>query len=519
MNFELKFKSIASRWLFNVYLPIVLAVVVLAVLLSSLYSSYYIDRVERLAREYTYDFDALSECDENTFYSAAVNLTEDYAYKALLEVQIIDSGGSVLISTTGFESSGTAMQDYNRAAVSADGYAVWRGKSAGGEEILAGTNMIAGKDGERLGAYRWVTSLGIAKRNITSFIITLCLLCIIALGISALSGLFFIKSIVRPIRDVSNTARRIAAGDLESKIDIKKNDEIGELCDTINYMASELHQAETMKNDFISSVSHELRTPLTAIRGWGETAKLSVGSDDSLVLRGLDVVLGEAERLSGLVEDLLDFSRMQNGRLTVNPVPVDISESLEAAVDMYVELARQQGIEISYTPSALPAVVLGDADRLKQVFVNIIDNAVKYTEKGGLVLVMQTCEENCVRILIKDTGVGIPAQDIDRVKEKFFKSNKTVRGSGIGLAVADEIIRQHHGLLFLESTEGTGTTVTVVLPAYENEAAEADAEALPIAEFETQPASAAEAETETEKSDTLLQDEVKTEKENESNEG
>ena len=115
------------------------------------------------------------------------------------------------------------------------------------------------------------------------------------------------------------------------------------------------------------------------------------------------------------------------------------------------------------------ASVLGDPNRLKQVFINIIDNAVKYTENGGQVLVDQTAEEGCVRITVKDTGVGIPTQDIDRVKEKFYKANKTVRGSGIGLAVADEIIKQHKGLLFIESTEGAGTTVTIVLPLYEPE--------------------------------------------------
>ena len=223
-----------------------------------------------------------------------------------------------------------------------------------------------------------------------------------------------------------------------------------------------------MKNDFISSVSHELRTPLTAIRGWGETAKMSLGTDEELVARGLDVVLGEAERLSNLVEDLLDISRMQSGRMTVNNVqPVDVAYLLSAVSDMYTELATKQGIELFYTPPVQAAIVMADTDRLKQLFINVIDNAVKYTEKGGLVLVAQTQEEGCVRIVVKDTGVGIPAEDIDKVKEKFFKSNKTVRGSGIGLAVADEIIKQHQGLLFIESTEGVGTTVTIVLPIYE----------------------------------------------------
>ena len=258
-------------------------------------------------------------------------------------------------------------------------------------------------------------------------------------------------------------------GDFNSRIEIKKNDEIGELCDTINYMASELSEAENLKNDFISSVSHELRTPLTAIKGWGETAKMSLGTDEALVKRGLDVVLSEADRLSGLVEELLDFSRMETGRLSVVSQPLNISELLGESVDMYIELARKQGIELIFTRPAEDITVLGDPNRLKQVFINIIDNAVKYTENGGQVLVDQTAEEGCVRITVKDTGVGIPAQDIDRVKEKFYKANKTVRGSGIGLAVADEIIKQHKGLLFIESTEGAGTTVTIVLPLYEPE--------------------------------------------------
>ena len=148
--------------------------------------------------------------------------------------------------------------------------------------------------------------------------------------------------------------------------------------------------------------------------------------------------------------------------------PVNVSAILGESVDLYIELARQQGIELIFTRPAEDVTVTGDPNRLKQVFINIIDNAVKYTEKGGQVLVDQFTEDSCVRIIVKDTGVGIPAQDIDRIKEKFYKANKAVRGSGIGLAVADEIIKQHGGLLFIESTEGVGTTVTIVLPLDEN---------------------------------------------------
>ena len=185
-------------------------------------------------------------------------------------------------------------------------------------------------------------------------------------------------------------------------------------------------------------------------------------------------MLQETERLSSLVEELLDFSRMQNGKLKVEMSPILTSKVLGSAVNMYRELARQQNIELIFLPLNDEPFILGDINRLKQVFINIIDNAMKYTSAGGQIIAEMQLDEGCISVKISDTGAGIPAQDIDRVKEKFYKSNNSVRGSGIGLAVADEIINQHGGLLFLESTEGVGTTVTAVLPVLEEQNTPAD---------------------------------------------
>ena len=461
------FKSIAMRWLFKVYLIIALAVVVVAIVLSALFTGLIFNDVQSQATDYAQSFDNLTTATKENFYDISVSLSDDFEYKNKIEIQVIDHSGAGIISTTGFLPSEDLKPEFERA-VASNGYAVFRGKSSSGERVMAGTQIIYGTDGTPIGAYRWVTSLKAAYKKINLTIIMIITISIAVLALCAVSGLFFIREMVAKLRAMGNITRKIAGGDFKARIEVENNDEIGELCDTINNMATELQNAETMKNDFISSVSHELRTPLTAIRGWGETAKMSLGADEELVARGLDVVLSEADRLSNLVEDLLDFSRMQSGRMIVNNVqPVDVAYLLSAVSDMYTELAVKQGIELSYTPPIHSSIVMADTDRLKQVFINVIDNAVKYTEKGGLVLVAQSQEEGCVRIVVKDTGVGIPAEDVDRVKEKFFKSNKTVRGSGIGLAVADEIIKQHQGLLFIESTEGVGTTVTIVLPLYE----------------------------------------------------
>ncbi|MBQ9920159.1 MAG: HAMP domain-containing histidine kinase, partial [Clostridia bacterium] len=163
---------------------------------------------------------------------------------------------------------------------------------------------------------------------------------------------------------------------------------------------------------------------------------------------------------------------------------INIAPALREATDMYLEVARQRNIKLDFVCANELQNVMGDPDRLKQVFINIIDNAVKYSNDGGSVLVDCHEEEGCIHIRVSDTGVGIPEQDIDRVKEKFFKSNTTVRGSGIGLAVADEIIKQHNGLIFIESKEGVGTTVTVVLPI--TEAVEQEEESEPSLPVDTE---------------------------------
>ncbi len=466
MDFEVRFKSILSRWIKNVYLPVVIVVIILATVACVVVRNTNLRSVENSAEEYARSFSQLSAMDSDFFPRAAKEYCEEFEAKDKIEIMVLDSKGEILVSTSGFERKDLSMPDYKRALQSETGSAVWMGKSSAGENILAGTYILEDFGQGSNGAVRYAVSLRLCNRQIRESVFMIIGVALFVLVFSATTGLFFVKSIIRPVRAVSAAARKIAAGDYKEQLSSTHSDEIGELCDSINYMQSELTAAENLKNDFISSVSHELRTPLTAIRGWAETAKMSVGEDTALVERGLDVVLSEADRLSGLVEELLDFSRMQNGRFTLNVRPFNVSEILSSAVDMYVELASKHDVEVLFTAAKGEIAVNGDPDRIKQVFINIIDNAVKYTTDKGQVLIEEILEDGCVKITVKDTGVGIPAQDIDRVKEKFYKANNSVRGSGIGLAVADEIVKQHQGLLFLESTEGVGTTVTVVLPVY-----------------------------------------------------
>ncbi len=468
MEIEVKFKSVAWRWALNVLLIMFLIIVAVEIILCVFIRSYYYTQTKNVADEYASSFiTPISNCLPENYESTARDYCEAFAYKDKLEIQVLNTNGKLLISTTGFSQSPSTMPDFQNAVNNVDD-GFWDGKNSVGESILCKTVLLYDGEDNLFGAVRWMVSLEQVNKQIFWSCFFSVILGAVVMAILFITGMYFIRSIVRPIRDVSGVARKIALGDFDSRIELKSNNEIGELCDSINYMASELKSAENLKNDFISSVSHELRTPLTAIRGWAETAKMSVGFDEETVNKGLDVVLKESERLHSLVEELLDFSRMQSGRLSMNFEQFDLAFVLDEAADMYHELAKKQKVELVYVPPKYEIYCYGDTNRIKQVFINVIDNALKYNQPGGQILIEQRLEDSCVQISISDTGVGIAEKDVDRVKEKFYKANKQVRGSGIGLAVADEIIKQHNGLILIDSTEGVGTTVTIVLPICEN---------------------------------------------------
>ena len=188
-------------------------------------------------------------------------------------------------------------------------------------------------------------------------------------------------------------------------------------------------------------------------------------TDPAIVQRGMQVIISETERLNDMVEELLDFSRMSNGRMRLNIEKIDVLAELDEVVFTFKERAIKEGKELIYNVTHLPAPVDGDAGRVKQVFSNILDNALKYTNQGGRIVVLaEIPTPSTLIITFSDTGIGISPEDLPRVKEKFYKTDTSVRGSGIGLAVADEIIRMHKGELSIDSILGEGTTVTITLP-------------------------------------------------------
>ena len=470
-------KGITKRWLLNSLGVILILIVALVFSLSYAIQNYIYYGIQQAingrAGELTNVFSDYGQRSSQDFLTAARNYVENFPNKESMELMVFNSEGHIITTSIGFApDQSQPMPDYQQALADANGYGIWTGRLTSGEKVRAVTRVIQNDAGSVVGGVRYVVSLEEADKQIGMVVGILILAGVVILLFISTSSYYFMKSILTPIKEIGATARRIAQGDFKARIEKSNDDEIGQLCDTINDMAVELGAAEKMKNDFISSVSHELRTPLTAIKGWAETMQ-GGGMDDETFDKGMSVIIRESERLSGIVEELLDFSRMQSGRMTLTMDKIDILAELGEAVYMFSERAKSEHKYLLYEEPRMLSPVLGDINRLRQVFVNILDNALKYTGEGGTISVVASEENGYIRVAISDNGCGIPPEHLPNVKKKFYKANQTVRGSGIGLALADEIMRLHSGSLEIESHENVGTVVTIRIPAFLEKAPDA----------------------------------------------
>ncbi len=476
----MKLRGIKQRWMFNCMLVTVLAVLAGVMAFSVSRANYYYSGIRsgmeskaRTAADFFANYVTRTYAE---YYQSAYRYTELFDGRDRMELQFINTQGRIVVSTYGLTAGTSPGTDDISGAIETKSLKSWTGRNpATGERITAVSSPVLYSNGQVAGVMRYVTSLRLADRQ-------LLLNVLLALGVGAgvvllvfLLSTIFIRSIVTPVQEVTVMTRRIADGGYGSQIENKYRDEIGEMVDSINEMSIQISQSEKMKAEFISSVSHELRTPLTAIAGWSETLSYDDGMSEESK-KGLENIIEEAKRLTNMVEELLDFTRIEDGRFTVSIEKLDIEAELEDAIFAYRELFKQKGITLEHIPSEEPLPIIpGDPERLKQVFLNVLDNAAKHGGSGKRITVMIDLSrdhegggKDYVRIRVRDYGPGIPPDELPHVKYKFYKGSSKARGSGIGLAVCEEIVRLHSGVLNIENAEGGGTVVTILLPVSNN---------------------------------------------------
>jgi len=401
------------------------------------------------------------------YYNSAFMYTMTFKESDRIELQFLNSDGSIMISSFTITSGTVPDTPDVVGAFESQRISSWVGRRPStGERIMAASAPMMYADGEVIGIMRYVTSLRLIDRQVFLNILAVVAVGALVMLLVFFLNLVFIRSFITPVSEITKMSKRIAEGSYGVQINNNYKDEIGEMVESINEMSMKIAQTEKIQTEFISSISHELRTPLTAITGWGETLTYN-DYPDSESKRGIEIILKEARRLTKMVEELLEFTRMEDGRFTLNIEMIDVAAELEDAIFTFRELLHQDELEIDYHSDYDDAPLIpGDPNRLKQVFLNLFDNAVKYGREGKRIEISIDMVDDYTRIRIRDFGPGAPEDEIGHIKMKFYKgSNSKERGSGIGLAVCEEIIKYHGGKLELENAVGGGFLVTIYLPA------------------------------------------------------
>lgn len=463
-------QGLRRRWLAGSIGPVAAILLLVGALISVGFASNYYNSARSTLRakaaagaDY---FNTYVMTGYKEYYRSATLYAATFDDRDHIELQFLNSSGRVEVTTRGLTAGTYPSTPEVARAVESGTVQDYVGRDeTTGERIIAASSLLK-FNGQVVGVMRYVTAIGNLDRQVFLTVLVVCGVMTAVICLIFLSSSIFINNVVAPVSAVSETAKRISAGSYGIQIPNKYTDEMGVLVDNINDMSLKISQSEKMESEFISSVSHELRTPLTAINGWGETLLEDESGDVQQLRRGVQIILKESRRLTNMVEELLDFSKMTDGRFTLQVEDTDIQAELEDAVYTYRELFRQDGISLEYgSDKALyDEPITGDPERLKQVFCNVLDNAAKHGGSGKRIVVHLTQQEGEYIISIRDFGPGIPEAELPYVKQKFYKGSSRARGSGIGLAVCDEIVHLHGGQFDIANAAGGGAVVTIRLP-------------------------------------------------------
>ncbi|UCF60394.1 MAG: HAMP domain-containing histidine kinase [Anaerolineaceae bacterium] len=274
--------------------------------------------------------------------------------------------------------------------------------------------------------------------------------------------------VASPLGHMAKAADGVSAGDYDQQLPLGGPDEVRSLAETFNAMVRRVQDSQQAQRDFVANVSHELKTPLTSIQGFAQAILDGTAHNAEEQHRAAQVIYDESDRLRRLVEELLDLARIDAGQVSFERQPLDLGALLEGVVERLSVRAVEEGVRIESRLPELPALI-GDGDRLAQVFTNLIDNAVKHTSEGADVILQGEVEGGWVSIHVDDSGPGIPPDDLSRIFERFYQLDKAraggrERGVGLGLAISREIVQAHGGRLVAQSVLGRGSRFTVQLP-------------------------------------------------------
>ncbi|MBC8468172.1 MAG: HAMP domain-containing protein [Planctomycetes bacterium] len=329
--------------------------------------------------------------------------------------------------------------------------------------------------GNTLGVVRFALPLSEVQLQIQLIYRVVLLGAIVAVVIAFTVAYFLSRSITFPISRMQEAAQRIAKGDFSRKVNIKSKDELGDLAKSLNIMAAELQQKmdnlkrmDRVRTDFVANVSHELKTPLTLIKGYIETLEDRAIDDKEKARKFISIIKEHASRLENIIEDLLSLSELELSKDCLNRTEFDMKKLIDEVALSFGYAIDTKRHEFNIDQQGDDFRIRADRDKIGQVIVNLIDNAIKYTNEAGQINILLHEQQNEITITIRDNGIGIPKEDVDRVFERFYRVDKArsreLGGTGLGLGIAKHIVLAHNGEISIESRINKGTKVLIRLP-------------------------------------------------------
>lgn len=458
-------KSIKTRLMKNFLVLLLSTIIIVSAMFLIFISRYYYQNTEEiLLSQINISVDFYKRYLSNISLEENVYEDVDIFWKQTdAQVQIYNLKGQLIMDSIGLE-----PKEYNtpvdvKRALEGD-TAKWVGTVPDYTgKVMAISAPLRNSSNEIVGVIRYISSLRNVDNFILNFFLVFLVIGLTVLAIGIILSYFLANSIVNPITELIKVSEQMAKGNLKVRNKIVTNDEIEKLADSLNIMAEEIENREILKNEFISSVSHELRTPLTSIKGWAITLNNDFTDRETLKM-GFDIIGKEADRLSNMVEELLDFSKFVSGKIKLKYEEINLKEFIEYLRLYMNPRAEREHKELILEGITEDFIIVGDKDRLKQVFINIIDNAFKFTHENEKITIEFVYADEGIYINIIDTGCGISKEELPRVKEKFYKGKNSKSQNGIGLSICDEIIALHDGTLEIYSELGKGTKVVIYLP-------------------------------------------------------
>jgi signal transduction histidine kinase len=291
---------------------------------------------------------------------------------------------------------------------------------------------------------------------------------LLALGVT----LVLSRRLSNPMVQMEQATRKIAKGDLDTRVTITTQDETGSLAQAINDLAIDLKRYRDTRREFFANISHELRTPMTYLEGYSNILKEGLYQNEEEKRQYLDIIHKESVRVTRLIEDLFELSKIEEGKLALNKETIDLQEVLENVVDRVHIKAREKEIELDVKAGDTQPFVYGDGLRMEQIFNNLLENAIRYTEQGSVQVKIDTKQEQFVKVIIEDTGKGIPKDDLAYIFDRFYRVEKSrareFGGTGLGLAIVKHLVELQDGVIKVYSEVESGTRFEICFPTVDN---------------------------------------------------